>query len=91
MSVRSLVRTNFEPNLQVPAGREADHVLQQSHIILFQPDFAKVVGHFENERAVILTADAQWSEPKVVGISAQHRAKMLLRRSPNFLSRWVHF
>ena len=83
-------RSHPERNLQLAAGREREHVLQQSQVVVFQPDFTEIVRHFEREAAVVQAVGAQRSEPEVVGIGAKHGTKMFLRRTPNLFCGGLH-
>src|SRR5262249_38351986 len=88
---RTVSVTDFELDLQLPTRCERDNVLKQTHVIILEPYFTKIVGDFKDEAVAIKIARAQRFEPQLVSVSTQHRAKMLLREIPNFFSGSLHF
>src|SRR5687767_6487281 len=81
---------HFEFHLQLAAGHHTQDVLQQTHVVVFQPDFTKVIGHLEHDAVVILTTGAQGSEPKIVSICTEPGTKMFLRGGPKFVGGSLH-
>ena len=82
---------DLELHLQLAARREREHVLQQPHVVVLEPDFAEVVGHFQREAVVVEAAGAQRGEPEVVRVGTEHGTKMFLRRTPNLFCGGLHF
>src|SRR5262249_18469146 len=83
-------RVDFEFDLQLTPARQCEHVLEKSHVIVFKPHFATIVGYFQNDAVAVELTGAQWSEPEVERVGAQHRAKMFLGGTPNLFSRSLH-
>ena len=48
-----LAGADFELDLQLAPGGQREHVLQQPHVIVLEPDFAKIVGHFQRDAVVL--------------------------------------
>ena len=85
-------RRNPKLNLQLASRGNGQHVLEQSEVIVFQPDLAKIIGHFQHNAVVFLGRGAQRRKPKIVGVGAEHGAQMLLRRTPDsFCGSLLHF
>jgi len=87
---RSTDGRHFEFDLEVAAGSEADDVLKQGHVILFEPNLAEVIGDFKMQSIIVASAHTQGSEPKVIGVPAEHGAEVLLGGSPNRFSGGLH-
>ena len=81
---------HFKLNLQLPSGRERDHVLQQPHVIVLEPDFTEVISHFQGDAVVFLSTGAQRSEPEIVDVCTQHGTKMFLRGAPDSFCGSLH-
>jgi len=64
--------------LQLPSGGDGDSILQKSQIIVFKPDFAKLIGCFQGEESAVHFTGAQGREPHVVGIGTQLGTEMSL-------------
>ena len=55
-------------------GGAREHVLKQTHIIILEPDFAKIVGHLEDDRIIFQGMRPERREPKIERVGAQHGA-----------------
>ena len=66
------IGANLKFDLQLLARSDRDNVLKQAHIVVFEPDFAKIIGDFKEEGVVILAGSAQRSEPEIISVRAQH-------------------
>jgi hypothetical protein len=64
--------SDFEFDLKLPAHRDRHGILQQPQVIVLEPDFAEVVGHFKDDAVVFEGASPQRSKPEVVRVHAQH-------------------
>ena len=87
---RSGAGAYFELNLQLPPGRERNHILEQPHIIVFEPNFTEVIAHFQGDAAILQGTGAQRRKPKIIDVSTQHRAKMLACCAPDSFCGSLH-
>src|SRR6516164_2061749 len=76
---------DLELDWKLSSGSQCNDVLEQTHVVIFQPDFAKIISYFEQQAIIVLANGPQWGEPKIVRIGAQHRAEVLLCGCPNFV------
>jgi len=82
---------DLELDLQLFSGGQRDHVLEQTHVVVFQPDLAKVVGYLQDQTVTFQPGNRQGSKPQIVGVGTEHRAQLILRRLPNFFRGSLHF
>src|ERR1700690_3751703 len=88
---RRISRGNFEFDLKLTAGSSGKSVLQETEIIILEPDAAEFVGRLQCHVVAINRAGSQRREPHVVGVVIQPGTEMFPCRIPNFFSRKLHF
>src|ERR1035438_2054046 len=88
---RRISRGNFEFYLELTAGSSGKSVLQETEIIVLEPDSAEFVGRLQCHVVAVNRAGSQRREPHVVGVVIQLGTEMFPRRIPNFFSRKLHF
>ena len=81
---------NFEFDLQLPAGGDGKGVLQETGVVVLEPDFAEFVRRLEHDVIAIQRTRAQRGKPHAEGVFAQLGAELLLRQIPNFFCRKLH-
>jgi len=76
---RNCSRRRFEFDMQLMAGGDAQRILQQTQIIVLEPDFAEFVRRLQRGMAAVNCAHAQRREPHIVGVGTQFGTEMFLR------------
>ena len=83
-------RGNFKFDLELAAGSNGKSVLQETEIIVLEPDAAEFIGRLQCHVVAVNRTGSQRREPHVVGVVIQPGTEMFPRRIPNFFSRKLH-
>ena len=69
-----LCGNDLELHLQGLAASVHQHVLNQAEIVVFKPDFAKIIRHFQSHLVTLQRTGPHRCEPEVVDVRVEHRA-----------------
>ena len=84
-SKRAVTVCDQELRPELTRTSSAENVLQQTLIIILQPHFAEIIRDFEHHKIAFKPGGSQRRKPKIESVRAQHRAKLFLRGTPDFL------
>ena len=79
-----------EFHLENLPGSLRQHVADQSQVVVLEPDLAKIVGHFQDQRFPFQGHGLDRKEPQIVNVRVQHGAQQFLRSPPDFIGGCLH-
>jgi len=84
---RSARRGNHsKPDSQGLAGSVREDILDQTQIIVLEPDLAEIVGYLQSDLVALQHARSHRREPEIENVGVEHRAQHFLRCSPCLFS-----
>ena len=81
---------DFEFDLDWLAGRMHQHVLNQAQVVVFKPDLAKIVGHFQGQMVAFQRCGPNRREPEVEDVRVEHGPEHLARGGPYAFDSYRH-